>query len=162
MKPERKRRLLISLFALSPIGCGSAMVIKTSPPESRVIVDGEVVGKAPVSFTNHKAIFTTTRVSIRKEGYRGLDTTIRKSGSWGFRYAPEYLFTLQPLPHLDTSAAKPGTSGLSARKKAGEAEESHDQANSSSNMAPVLVFAGIGVFLGIWWLTYAIAPSDSR
>jgi hypothetical protein len=152
------RFLLLRIgFLLVLSGCASSIAINTSPSGALVIVDGKGNGYTPFILIDAKLIYSRTRISIRKKGYRGVDTTIAKNRSFGFRYQSELNLKLQPLPKLSIDSAKNSADeNLNQKPIVTNQNEEYYKANNSSEMIPIMVFAGIGLFLAAWWLTVTV------
>lgn len=60
--------LVSSLTIVGMIGCSSTTLIRSTDPEAKIYVDGELRGKGQYSHTDSKTIGSTTYVRLEKEG----------------------------------------------------------------------------------------------
>ena len=107
----------LSLVAFLVAGCASATRINSVPPGARVFVDGQYLGRAPVTHEDSGPLWTAKPVTLKLDGYRDQTGMIRKEelqvgpligGAlvlvpflWLTGYPDEYTFQLEP----DQSAA---------------------------------------------------------
>ena len=63
-----KKVLLVSLAALYMAACSSTTGVRSTDPEAKIYIDGEMKGKGYVSHTDTKIMGSTTSVRIEKEG----------------------------------------------------------------------------------------------
>jgi hypothetical protein len=66
-----KNGLMTSLLVLtmaSIFGCSSTTVIHSSDPDSKIYVDGELMGRGTVTHTDTKIVGSSTQVMIKKDG----------------------------------------------------------------------------------------------
>lgn len=79
-------RWLLVLFSLASSGCATLFssssdeVTFTSEPEgAEVVLDGEVVGRTPLSYELERTTFRRSEVLLRKDGYRSERIRVRKA-----------------------------------------------------------------------------------
>jgi hypothetical protein len=61
-------------------GCSITTVIKTAPPGASLYIDSVKRGVTPYSYSDSSTFFTPSRdIVLKKEGYKDLSATIRKS-----------------------------------------------------------------------------------
>jgi hypothetical protein len=58
--------------------CASSTVIRSRPEGAAVFIDNIEVGKTPANYSDTAIAGTVKSVRIKKEGYKPLDTVIRK------------------------------------------------------------------------------------
>ena len=68
--------IVLAFFA---VGCASKTVIKSRPTGAAVYIDNVRKGVTPLQYSDTAIAGTTKRLTLKKEGYRDLDTVIRKS-----------------------------------------------------------------------------------
>ena len=59
-------------------GCSSSTKINTLPRGAKIYVDGEFRGVTPYVLTDQKPVWGTTKIRIKKEGYKDFGTVIDK------------------------------------------------------------------------------------
>jgi hypothetical protein len=96
--------LSVVLFA----NCSSSTMIRTTDPDAKIYVDGEMMGKGSVNYSDTKTILSSTTVKIQKPGCAPVTNMISRSefdvGAciggvflavpflWIEKYKPEYNF----------------------------------------------------------------------
>ena len=63
--------LVVAMFVLSislNIGCSSTTLITSSDPAAKIYVDGQLMGKGTVSYSDTKIVGSTTQVMLKKDG----------------------------------------------------------------------------------------------
>lgn len=68
----------ISIFALLTAACASSTLIHSIPPGAKVYVDGQYLGRAPVTQKDTAPLGTAKTVPLKLEGYKDRVGTIRK------------------------------------------------------------------------------------
>ncbi len=58
--------------------CASTTMIQSMPSGAKVYLNGEPVGTTPYSHTDTKVVGTRTSVSLKKEGYKTLETSFSR------------------------------------------------------------------------------------
>ena len=56
------------LVCFSILACSSTTVIQSSDPQSKIYVDGEMLGKGSVTYSDTKIVGSSTMITIKKEG----------------------------------------------------------------------------------------------
>ena len=95
-------------------GCASSTMITSIPDGAKVYVDGQLIGRAPVTQKDTAILGIAKTVMLKLDGYRTTTGTIRKEeldpGAlvagllviipllWITRYPSQYLFELEPEP----------------------------------------------------------------
>jgi hypothetical protein len=104
--------LLASSIFLS--SCASTTVIQSSPPHTKLYLNGEPVGVTPYTHTDTRIVGSTTVVRLEKEGYQTLHTSFARDEEadvgaiiggifflvpflWIMKYKPHRYFELIPL-----------------------------------------------------------------
>ncbi len=59
---------VITSFLMMNIGCSSSTIIQSSDPQAKIYVDGQLMGKGTVNYTDTKTVGSTTQVLMKKEG----------------------------------------------------------------------------------------------
>jgi hypothetical protein len=67
--------IILTLFIVS---CSSTVKINSDPQGATVYIDGEKKGVTPYEHTDTKTIFSTTSVTLKKDGYDDLHGTLTK------------------------------------------------------------------------------------
>jgi len=62
------KRILSAVMLVAFAGCSSTTMIRSSDPNSKIYVDGELMGTGQVSHTDKKIVGSTTTVRIEKPG----------------------------------------------------------------------------------------------
>jgi hypothetical protein len=89
----KKIIVLLSLFAL--IGCASTTTFKSQPIGADVYIDNVRIGKTPCQYSDSAIMGTSKPVKIVMEGYKPLETVIRKEKA---QVGPIIGSILCPLP----------------------------------------------------------------
>lgn len=95
------------------LGCASATVIKSNPPEAKLHLDGQFKGETPYTYSDRAAAGTMRTVTLKKEGYKVFTGHIKREtlsvGAliggifllipliWVLEYPPEYTFEMEKL-----------------------------------------------------------------
>ncbi len=106
MKPA----CVISVLALLAAGCASSTLIRSVPAGAKVYVDGQYLGRTPVTHRDSGPLWTTKAVTLKLDGYDDQSGTLRKENLqtgplvgcilvyvpclWLTGYPDEYTFTL--------------------------------------------------------------------
>ena len=79
------------------MSCVSTTVVKTTPPDAKVYVDGMFIGNTPVTYSDTKIVGSTTQLRLQKEGCK--DNYVILSRSEKFQVGPFIggLFVLFPF-----------------------------------------------------------------
>jgi hypothetical protein len=96
------------LAAVLFANCSSSTMIRTTDPDAKIYVDGEMMGKGSVSYSDTKTVLSSTEVKIQKPGCAPVTERISRSefdvGAciggvflafpflWIEKYKPEYNF----------------------------------------------------------------------
>ncbi len=75
MKKASSLFLILIFFIVS---CSSTVKINSDPQGAAVYIDGEKKGVTPYEHTDTKTIFTTTDLTLKKDGYEDLKATLKK------------------------------------------------------------------------------------
>lgn len=102
--------MMLALSFLS-MGCASRTIIKTQPEGARVFIDDIERGTTPYAHRDKRLLDSTRRVRLQKDGYKTVETYIKKDefrpGNcigglcfmplllWVKGYPPEYSFELE-------------------------------------------------------------------
>jgi hypothetical protein len=79
-------RILIYLFCFIFVfmGCASTTTIKSRPDGAMVYIDNVKIGTTPIQHSDTDIAGATRSLKLTKDGYKPLETTIRKSEfQWG-------------------------------------------------------------------------------
>jgi hypothetical protein len=116
IKGTKVSRVLICffLFTFFLMGCASQTLIKSRPEGAEVYIDNIRKGTTPLVYSDTAVLGTTKPIQLKKEGYRTLDTVIRKDQFkagpciggvlvlvpflWVLGYPDQYEFDLEKLP----------------------------------------------------------------
>lgn len=69
----------ILILAILASGCASSTVLRTTPAEADVYVQGQRLGETPYTYSDRKISGASTLVTFKKDGYEAYNTTIRKN-----------------------------------------------------------------------------------
>ncbi|MFN0030831.1 MAG: PEGA domain-containing protein [Flavobacteriales bacterium] len=106
-----KHLLPILSAALLLSSCSSTTMIQSTPSGADVYMDGQPLGKTPVSYSDTKIVGSSTSVTLKKEGYADLNTTLTRDEKadvgaiiggcfllfpflWTMEYNPTHNYTL--------------------------------------------------------------------
>lgn len=81
MKLKRIFTILItSILLFTVISCVSStnVTFNTDTPNAEIYVDGNLIGKTPVTTELSNAIWEDPTITIKKEGYRTLNSSVQK------------------------------------------------------------------------------------
>ncbi|HEX4924137.1 MAG TPA: PEGA domain-containing protein [Bdellovibrionales bacterium] len=109
-----QRGLSIIVLSFLIAACASSTVINTEPQGAQVVIDGQVRGTTPYTYTDRKTIGSTTRVTLKKEGYEDFEALLVRNEEfdagacaggvftlipflWVQKYAPERMYELSSL-----------------------------------------------------------------
>jgi hypothetical protein len=116
IRGTKMSRILICLFLLTFLlmGCASQTLIKSRPEGAEVYIDNIRKGTTPLVYSDTAVLGTAKAIQLKKEGYRTLDTVIRKDEFkvgpciggvlvlvpflWVLGYPDQYEFELEKLP----------------------------------------------------------------
>jgi hypothetical protein len=116
LEAHRFFRIFMILIIVS--GCSSSTIINTEPQGAQVFVNDQPVGTTPYTYSDRKTIGSTTRISIKKEGYEDFNTLLVRNEEfdpgacaggvfllvpflWVQKYTPERTFELTSLTGND-------------------------------------------------------------
>ena len=103
---------LLAISILST-GCSSTTLIKTDPPDAKLYMNDELMGRTPYSYTDKKIAGSQTQIRIEKEGYDTFYTTLKRNERadvgaivvgvflilipflWMLQYKPERMYELK-------------------------------------------------------------------
>lgn len=68
----------ILILAILASGCASSTVLRTTPAEADVYVQGQRLGETPYTYSDRKISGASTLVTFKKDGYEAYNTTIQK------------------------------------------------------------------------------------
>src|SRR4030043_1684887 len=66
----------IAFFFL--LGCASATLIKSNPPDAKLYLDGQYKGETPYTYADRAAAGTMRTVTLKKEGYKDFTGYIKR------------------------------------------------------------------------------------
>ncbi len=81
MKLKRNLTILIAgLLLFTTVGCVSStkVTFNTDTPDAEVYVDGELIGKTPVTAKLSNAVWEDPTITIKKEGYKTINSNVQK------------------------------------------------------------------------------------
>jgi hypothetical protein len=94
-------------------GCSSTTLLKSNPSGAKIQVDGYTVGETPQFYTDKAVAGTSKPVTLKKEGYKDFDGTIKRDEFsftnliggifllvpfvWLFEYPTQYTFIMEKL-----------------------------------------------------------------
>jgi len=93
--------------------CASTTLIESTPDGAKVYINQEYVGKTPYTYKDSKAAGSRTPLELKKEGYKNLQTTLRRNEQadvgaiiagifflipfvWTMKYKPTHHYELEP------------------------------------------------------------------
>jgi hypothetical protein len=108
-----KRIVAIMIVFAFLLGCASATVIKSNPPEAKLLLDGQYKGETPYTYSDRATAGTMRTVTLKKEGYKDFTGTIKREKFsvpafigglffiipfiWITEYPSEYTFEMEEL-----------------------------------------------------------------
>jgi hypothetical protein len=69
--------LCASVFVVSLTACSETVLIRSTPPDADVVIDGQLRGKTPMLYTVPRDQLKEHRVQLKKKGYEPVEDTIR-------------------------------------------------------------------------------------
>jgi hypothetical protein len=103
-----KVAVVVCLTTVFFVNCSSSTMIRTTDPDAKIYVDGEMIGKGSASYSDTKTVLSSTNVRIVKQGCAPVTNQISRSefdvGAciggvflvfpflWIEKYKPEYNF----------------------------------------------------------------------
>jgi hypothetical protein len=106
-----KKLVALTMGFFFLFGCASTTLIKSNPPGAKLQVDGQVVGETPQFYTDKAVAGTVRTVTLKKEGYKDFDGSIRREELsvpaliggiflivpfiWILEYPPHYVFEME-------------------------------------------------------------------
>ena len=116
--------LVLAVFLQS--ACVSSTVITSIPDHAKVYVDGQLMGKAPVTHKDTAILGSSKTVVLKLDGYHNTVGTIRKEEIqagplvagilfiipllWLMGYPSQYIFELEPEPQVPQVLPSPPSS----------------------------------------------------
>ncbi len=117
MKKSNKIVKLISLLMISSVllvSCSSTTQFRTNPKGAKILIDGVPVGYTPYTHTDSKVVTSKMRITLKKEGYETLSTSVSKDEEvnipaivgglccffpyiWAMGYKPVHYYELEPV-----------------------------------------------------------------
>lgn len=107
------KKLFTSLIIMVLSGCASTTAFKSEPMGADVYIDNVKIGKTPCEYSDSAIMGSSKPVRISKEGYKPLDSVIRKEKPqigpiigtclvvvpvfWMLGYQDEYYYTLEKI-----------------------------------------------------------------
>lgn len=73
-----KNLIALTTALLLLCGCASTTLLKSNPPGAKIQVDGQVMGETPQFYTDKAVAGTVKTVTLKKEGYKDLDSYIKR------------------------------------------------------------------------------------
>lgn len=104
-----KRKLaVVCMVLLLGAACASSTRIQTNPEGARVYINGEHVGATPYLHTDRNTWLQKSQLTLKKEGYRDLDTWLQRDGNfnclgaiwytlWIWDYKDTHQYDLEPV-----------------------------------------------------------------
>lgn len=108
-----RKLIALSMVFFFLFGCASATVIKSNPPEAKLLLDGQYKGETPYTYSDRATAGTMRTVTLKKEGYKDFTGTIKREKFsvpafigglffiipfiWITEYPSEYTFEMQEL-----------------------------------------------------------------
>ena len=110
--------LFIMLVVMVLGSCKSTTMIVSQPPDAKLILNNNYVGKTPYKYSDRKVSGSKVNIRIEKEGYEPLHTSFRRNEKldagalvggiffvypllWITKYKPQHLYELTPLPNRE-------------------------------------------------------------
>jgi hypothetical protein len=94
-------------------GCASATLIKSNPPGAKLYLDGQLKGETPYTYSDRAAAGTMRTVTLKKEGYKDFNGTVKREQLsvpaliggilflipliWVLEYPNQYIFEMEKL-----------------------------------------------------------------
>jgi len=73
-----KKLVVLAMVFFFLCGCASTTLLKSNPSGAKIQVDGQVVGETPQFYTDKAVAGTSKTVTLKKEGYKNLDSYIKR------------------------------------------------------------------------------------
>ncbi len=117
---KRFLRLVAASTALTlTTGCASTTLIRSTPEDANLYIDGSKVGTTPYTYSDTKIVGSVTRLRITKEGYENFEIIMKRDEElqvgpliggfflwpvwlWVLGYRPERNYELTPLKPTQT------------------------------------------------------------
>ena len=104
------KKFLVFVPLFLSVACSSSTIIKSEPSGADISVDGRTVGKTPYTLEDSSIVYSTTRVSLSKPGYKLVNVTLCKNEKfnpyacigivtfplWFLGYDETHMYTLDP------------------------------------------------------------------
>lgn len=137
-----KTRYFSLIIFLIIASCSSSTLIQTTPEDADVYVDGNKVGATPYLHEDQNIAFTSTRITLKKEGYEDVDYVLRRDEKvevgpviagfffmwpfllWSFGYNEVHNFEMEPAIKLEPV---PGETQDNAREGAKDEGSKYDR-----------------------------------
>jgi hypothetical protein len=91
------RSFFIYLCAMSFVACSSTTTIRTTDPEAKIYIDGEMKGRGVVTHSDTKIVGSTTSVRIEKDGCEPLYTSFSRNEEFDAGACAGGVFVLVPF-----------------------------------------------------------------
>lgn len=105
-------RLVSVAMAATLAACASTTTIRSTDPEAKIYIDGEMKGRGTVSHTDTKIVGSTTNVRLEKDGCEPVNVSMSRSEEfdvgaciggvlvlvpflWVMKYKPEHTYEYQ-------------------------------------------------------------------
>lgn len=112
--------------------CASTTIIRSTPSDAKLYLNGEPVGETPYTHTDTKIVGSSNTVRLEKEGYETLNTSFSRNEEadvgaiiggilvlvpflWTMKYKPVHIYELEPLSG-STLPQEESTQGLTGSK----------------------------------------------
>lgn len=92
-----QRGLFITVLSFLIGACASSTVINSEPQGAQVVVDGQVRGTTPYTYTDRKTIGSSTRITLKKEGYEEFEALLVRNEEFDAGACAGGVFTLVPF-----------------------------------------------------------------
>jgi hypothetical protein len=113
-KGEKVKKIAVILVAATLAACSSTTVINSEPSGATLYLNDEKVGATPYTHTDTKIVGSTTKVTLKKQGYQDLTTAFRRNEEtnvgaiisgifvlvpflWVMEYKPSHFYEMLPL-----------------------------------------------------------------
>jgi hypothetical protein len=73
-----RKPIALAMVFFFLFGCASATLIKSNPPGAKLLLDGQVQGETPYTYSDRAAAGTMRTVTLTKEGYKDFNGTIKR------------------------------------------------------------------------------------
>jgi PEGA domain len=73
-----KKMIALVMVFFFLFGCASTTLVKSNPPGAKIQIGGQVIGETPQFYTDKAVAGTVKTVTLKKEGYKDLDSYIKR------------------------------------------------------------------------------------